>query len=73
MSVIFHKFVTEIWPLINFRLSFTLYLDEKIGIICVCFNIDKLKVGISMHAILQIGSSVMALDVDLDFYVHLAI
>ena len=54
--MIFRKFVTELWPLINVRILFPLKLLITYGLnstnIYVCIDIDKLKVvRIGMHGL----------------------
>ena len=56
-------FVTELWPLIDVRISFSFIIFRKNGWnltnFCVCIDIDKIMIRIGLSDFLQIKSRVM--------------
>ena len=66
LCVSFHKFIKELWPLIDGGILFPLNILRtnwwSLTRFCICIDIDKLQVGIVRCQFSQINYRVMALD-----------
>ena len=66
LSVKFRKFITELQPLIDARISFPLNIlrtnGQNLTKFCMHIYVDNIYVGIVKRQILQICNRVMALD-----------
>ena len=71
LSIDFRKFITELWPVIDVRISFLLNILTtnrwNLTKICICIDINKIKVGIVTRQFSQIYNSVIARDLCQNF------
>ena len=71
LHIIFHSFVTELWPVIYAKMSFPFNIlrtnRQNFTKLHICIHIDKIYVGIVTHHFSHICTSVMALDLRQNF------
>ena len=57
LAVIFRLFVTELWPLIDVRISFPVNIfrtnEQNFIKICICIDIDKIYIRIVIRIIFR--------------------